>query len=271
MDLVKRLLVDPKIKYKMKLYKKVNANRNVRIFTFKLPEDDMILGHACGQHCLFHAKIGGKDISRTYSPTSICSTRGYAEFMIKIYFKNEDPKFPAGGKMSQHLDSLKIGDVIQVSNPSGKVIYKGGGKFYITHKAGTLVVNTKKLGFIVGGIGITPVIQMLRTIIADPLDGINCTLIYASKTEADIIGKEELNETAKKMSGRLKIWHTLEQPPPDWRFGKGFVSKDMMRDHLFPPSTQSLNLLSGPYPMLKALAKQLSDLGYSKQMYSRYF
>ncbi|CAG9835485.1 unnamed protein product [Diabrotica balteata] len=268
---VKRLLVDPKVKYNLTLYKKVNANHNVRIFTFKLPEDDMVLGHSCGQHCSFYANIGGETVSRTYTPTSICSTRGYAEFMIKIYFKNEDPKYPAGGKMSQHLESLKIGDVIKVSNPSGKVIYMGGGRLYITHKSGTAEVNTKKLGFIVGGIGITPVIQMLRTIIIDPEDHIYCTLIYASKTEADIICKEELNDMAKKMEGRLKIWHTLEEPPPDWRFGKGFVSKDMLRDHLFPPGPESLNLLSGPWPMLQALGKQLTDLGYSKQMYTRYF
>jgi cytochrome-b5 reductase len=32
------------------------------------------------------------------------------------------PKFPEGGKMSQHLDSLKIGDKIEMRGPKGMLI-----------------------------------------------------------------------------------------------------------------------------------------------------
>ena len=37
------------------------------------------------------------------------------------------PKYPAGGKMSQHLESLEIGDYIDVRGPNGLLEYKGQG------------------------------------------------------------------------------------------------------------------------------------------------
>lgn len=47
----------------------------------------------------------------------------------KVYFKDVNPKFPAGGKMSQYLDSLDIGDYVDVRGPSGKLVYLGNGKW----------------------------------------------------------------------------------------------------------------------------------------------
>lgn len=45
----------------------------------------------------------------------------------QVYAANVHPKFPEGGKMSQHMDSLAIGDTVDVRGPSGKVIYLGQG------------------------------------------------------------------------------------------------------------------------------------------------
>lgn len=38
-----------------------------------------------------------------------------------------NPKFPEGGKMSQYLDNMKIGDVIDFRGPNGLLVYKGSG------------------------------------------------------------------------------------------------------------------------------------------------
>ena len=48
-----------------------------------------------------------------------------------MYFKNVHPKFPEGGKMSQHVESLKIGETLQFRGPSGRLVYNGCGKFAI--------------------------------------------------------------------------------------------------------------------------------------------
>ena len=44
-----------------------------------------------------------------------------------VYFKDTHPKFPAGGKMSQYLESMKIGDTIEFRGPNGLLVYQGKG------------------------------------------------------------------------------------------------------------------------------------------------
>jgi cytochrome-b5 reductase len=65
-------------------------------------------------------------VVRPYTPVSSDDDQGFVEFVIKVhkpknskfklnlvnikvYFRGVHPKFPDGGKMSQHLDSLEIG------------------------------------------------------------------------------------------------------------------------------------------------------------------
>lgn len=45
----------------------------------------------------------------------------------QVYLKGVHPKFPEGGKMSQYLNSLKIGDVVEFRGPSGLLTYTGKG------------------------------------------------------------------------------------------------------------------------------------------------
>ncbi|XP_057664968.1 NADH-cytochrome b5 reductase 3-like isoform X2 [Diorhabda carinulata] len=268
----KKLLIDSTCKYDVSLCDKKCENHNVRIFRFKFPEENMILGHECSNHCILHSKVGEEYLSRPFTPISLVNTKGYVEFMIKIYFRNVHPKFPAGGKFTQHLESLKIGDVVQISGPHGKVAYKGKGKFMIKSKNETSsIMDVKKLGLIAGGVGITPALQILRTIINDPGDKINCSFIYASSEKRDILRNEEFEEMTKKLCGRLKIWHTLEKPGPDWPFGTGLINKQMIQEHLFPPGENNLNLISGPWPMLEQVIKSLTELGYCQGTYSLYF
>lgn len=47
--------------------------------------------------------------------------------VFQVYFKDTHPKFPAGGKMSQYLESMKIGDTIEFRGPNGLLVYQGKG------------------------------------------------------------------------------------------------------------------------------------------------
>ncbi|VDK27670.1 unnamed protein product [Anisakis simplex] len=82
--------------------------------------------------------------------------------MIKIYFKNVHPKFPDGGKMSQYLESMKIGDTIDFRGPSGLIVYEGNGNFAVKPSKTTTAVRRhfKNVGMIAGGTGITPMLQV---------------------------------------------------------------------------------------------------------------
>ena len=48
-----------------------------------------------------------------------------------MYKAGVHPKFPDGGKMSQHLDSLKIGETVDMKGPKGHLSYLGKGKFTV--------------------------------------------------------------------------------------------------------------------------------------------
>lgn len=41
-------------------------------------------------------------------------------------------KFPNGGAMSQYVNSLNVGDKINVLGPRGKIMYKGMGKLTVS-------------------------------------------------------------------------------------------------------------------------------------------
>lgn len=47
--------------------------------------------------------------------------------LLQVYHKNVHPKFPEGGKMSQYLNDMKIGDIVDFRGPNGLLVYKGAG------------------------------------------------------------------------------------------------------------------------------------------------
>ena len=52
-----------------------------------------------------------------------------AKFIIKSY--HPCYRFPRGGRMSHHLDSLNLGDTINIRSPAGEFKYVSGGGFSI--------------------------------------------------------------------------------------------------------------------------------------------
>lgn len=55
---------------------------------------------------------------------------------LQVYYKNVHPKFPEGGKMSQYLDSMTVGDTIDFRGPNGLLVYKGTGTVMLKWREG---------------------------------------------------------------------------------------------------------------------------------------
>merc|ERR1712003_76475 len=89
---------------------------------------------------------------------------------------------------------MGIGDEIEVKGPIGHVSYFGRGKFTI-HKN---VEMLNHVGLIAGGTGITPAYQIIKAVVKDKKDNTKVYLLYANKTEEDILLKDELDELARK-------------------------------------------------------------------------
>lgn len=261
------LLKDPEIKYKVPLIAKENINWNTRRFRFGLPTERHVLGVNPGQHIYLSAQGNNELIIRPYSPVSSDETLGYFDLVIKVYFKDQHPNYPDGGKMSQYLESMAIGDTIDIRGPEGKLIYASKGDFLIkkTRKSAAEKFHYKNVGMIAGGTGIAPLFRIINEIIDNPEDNTKVWLIFANNNPDDILLKEELEEITQKHGDQVKIWYTLVKADEGWKYSVGFVDENMIKEHMPPPSDDSIILMCGPPPMIKfACTPNLDKLGYSE-------
>ncbi|KAJ8265793.1 hypothetical protein COCON_G00148920 [Conger conger] len=258
-------LLDPTVKYQLRLIDKEVLSHNTRRFRFALPSPKHILGLPVGKHVYLSARIDGNLVVRPYTPVSSDDDKGFVDIVVKIYFKNVHPKFPEGGRMSQYLESLQAGDVVDFRGPGGLMEYKGHGQFAVQpdKKSPAEIRTAKSLGLIAGGTGITPMLQLVRAIVKNPTDLTSCSLLFANQTEKDILLRDELEEIAARHPDRFKFWFTVDQAPKDWEFSQGYVNADMIQEHLPAPGEDSLVLMCGPPPMIQFTCNPCLDtLGY---------
>lgn len=229
----------------------------MRRFRFGLPSKDHVLGLPVGKHFFVSGRWNGEFVMRPYTPVTGDELPGYVDLVIKVYFPNE--RFPEGGKMSQLLDTLEIGDSVDIQGPVGHIEYKEPGLFLVKKKPRQVT----HLAMLAGGTGITPMYQVLEAILKNSDDKTKCSLIYANQTEDDILLRDELDAMAKEYPDRVKIWYTVDRPVAGWKYDKGFISHDMCEKHLPPASDVTLALMCGPPPMIKfACIPNLEKMGY---------
>ncbi|KAL8273423.1 hypothetical protein Esti_002668 [Eimeria stiedai] len=263
---------------RMVLIDKSNISPDTRRLVFSLDFPNQPLGLPVGQHLkLFGPNCPGveagkwngkpdpeasfEEISRKYTPVSSASARGKVELLVKVYKKTKTPPFLDGGKMSQYLEGLQIGDQLDVQGPFGRITYHGRGSFAL----GPRQVTKRQVGLLAGGTGITPIFQLIRRIFEDPADPTHLSLLYANKTEADILLRDELEELENQYPDRISLWFTLDKPPAKWRFSSGFVSQEMIKERMPPPGKETLILCCGPPPMVEyACMQNLLEMGYDK-------
>lgn len=100
---------------------------------------------------------------------------------------------------------------------------------------------------IAGGTGITPMYQIIKAALKNPFDKTVISLIYANVNQEDILLKDELAELLDLHEGRFNIFYVLNNPPPNWSGGVGFVTKEQIEKYLPPPATDSKILLCGTF------------------------
>lgn len=168
------------------------------------------------------------------------------------------------GKMSNHLQSLRYGDVIHVKGPKGHVEYLGRGMFKVKKETRQL----SRIGMIAGGSGITPMFQIIQQVANDTEDDLEINLLFANKTCQDIILRDLLESIAVRKPN-IRVTYTLDKPPKGWKHFCGYITSEMISAVLPPPSEDSMIFLCGPPPMIKkACIPSLKDLGYKyKQNY----
>jgi predicted ferric reductase len=112
--------------------------------------------------------------------------------------------------------------------------------------------------FVVGGIGITPVMSMLRTF-ADRGDRRPCRLLYGMSGLEEFTFADELAELEESLD--LEVVVVPDEAPDDWSGPSGFIDAELLAQHL-PERREAVQcFVCGPDAMMDAVEQALEDLG----------
>ncbi|HHX08003.1 MAG TPA: hypothetical protein GX730_01020 [Chloroflexi bacterium] len=139
---------------------------------------------------------------------------------------------------------------------------KKGERVYVDGPYGTFNLNDPRmkngLVLIAGGIGLAPVMSILNTM-ADREDKRPVYVFYGDLNEMTALYGHEFDDLKPKLN--LAFVQVLEKPLSEEYPHRGYISKDLMLEHL-PQNYQDLfYFVCGPAPMLRAIEKHFDALG----------
>jgi ring-1,2-phenylacetyl-CoA epoxidase subunit PaaE len=194
-----------------------------------------------GQYLTLRAAGDGTDIRRCYS---ICSGLDDGELRVAV-------KRLPGGVFSALAERLHIGDRIDVFRPEGR---------FTTPLRATAARNYVAIA---AGSGITPVLSLLKSVLArEPKS--RFFLLYGNRTSRDIIFAEELARLKDRHLDRLSITHVLSREAQDVPALNGRLDPDHIRrllPALVPVAAIERAFLCGPEAMTDAAAATLAAMG----------
>jgi len=255
-----KLALNPRKKTAFKLQNKIVLSRDSFMLDFALPTPQHVLGLPTGKHIFFSAKIGEEMVVRRYTPISSNYDVGCVKFVIKAYRPCE--RFPEGGKMSQYVDSLKIGDELEMRGPVGEFEYVANGNFLLDGEEH----HGRCFNMLAGGTGITPVMQIASEILRHPEDKTKMSLIFACREEGDLLMRSTLEEWVANFPDRFKVHYILSDSwPSDWKYSTGFVDKKLFEENMYEPGPDVFSLMCGPPIMLdRGCTPNLLALGHKR-------
>ncbi len=155
------------------------------VVTFEVPatlRDQFIF--APGQYLTLRHLHGAEDLRRSYS---ICAAAGEG---LRVGVRRVD-----GGVFSTWLHgALKAGDTIEVMEPQGR----------FGAAAATPAPAPRHVLCIAGGSGITPILAIVKTVLAQE-PGSRVTLLYGNRSTASTMFKEELEDLKNAHLTRLAL------------------------------------------------------------------
>ena len=167
-------------------------------------------------------------------------------------------------ELDRHGSTIKeSGDftsTIGLTRPSDRVAVQAPfGRFsYVLHP------DEKEFVFIAGGIGITPLMSMLRHM-RDTGRTCRVLLLYGNKTERDMVFREELERMQARGTPGLKVVHVLEQAGTRWPGETGLITPELVRRKTSGRPQDWAYYVCGPSAMMKIIIPALRELGVSSR------
>jgi ring-1,2-phenylacetyl-CoA epoxidase subunit PaaE len=195
-----------------------------------------------GQHLTLRMTLGGAECRRSYS---ICT--GIDDGELRVAIKKTD-----GGMFSCYAqEHVKPGDAIDVMTPQGRFGIAPDPEAARTYLA------------IAAGSGITPVMSILRTVLARQKHS-RLVLVYGNRTAQSIIFKDALDDLKDRFLDRLVVHHVLSREHQDIALLDGRINAQKIEAVLStigPPSSVDHAFLCGPYGLIEESLAALMRLG----------
>jgi predicted ferric reductase len=109
--------------------------------------------------------------------------------------------------------------------------------------------------FIAGGVGITPIMSMVRTL-ADRGDTRHHELIYQARTEDDLTFREDIDALAGSRLD-LEAVYVLSRPPEGWSGERGRITTELLRRHVVDDWPSHRYFVCGPQAMMDSVEREL--------------
>ncbi|MFH1655014.1 MAG: FAD-binding oxidoreductase [Candidatus Omnitrophota bacterium] len=224
-------------KLKGKLIQKIKRTPSIVSFRF-IPEEKIEFMPGQFLQVMFdESNQNNKELNK-YLSFSSSPAKDYIEVTKRI----SDSAF------SQKLKRLKIGDEVSLKATFGNCVFKD---------------EYKKIGFLIGGIGITPVISIIEYIVENKLDT-DVALIYSNKTEDEIAFKKELDNWRAENSNIRVMYTVTDCQPKDSNCIMGRISKELLMQKA-KDLKERICFVFGPPKMVDAMKNLCLELGCNSQ------
>ena len=212
---------------------------DVKTFRFVNPAGGPLpFEHVAGQYLNLNLTIDGKRMNRSYTIASTPTRNAYCEISVK--------RAPNGNGGSKHVhDTFREGQRIKVSAPAGKFLFRGD--------------ESSRVVLIAGGIGITPMMAVIRSLTDRGWTG-DMYLLFSVRMKQDIVFAEELAYLQAR-NPNLHVLITLTgDPDAAWDGARGQITRQMIESFV-PRFTHGPVMLCGPDPMMTAMRGLLVGMG----------
>ena len=217
--------------FEVKLIEVIKITDTVKSFRF-LPKEKINFYPGQFMQVIFDEFDIKNNKLNKYLSFSSSPTKEYIEFTKRL----------SNSEFSYKLNNLKTGDEIKIKGPFGDCIFKE---------------EYKKVCFLIGGIGITPVISIIEYIVDKNLDT-DVILIYANKNSCDLPFKERLDYWTK--IDKIKVFYVVEfVTSKDRNYICGLINKDLIIKNVKDLSGRVF-FIFGPPKMVNYLKEEVVDL-----------
>lgn len=227
-----------------RIVKKVKETDFVTSFYLKPTDGQPVSAYEPGQYLTLKASIEGETYThmRHYS---LSDAPGKDYYRISVKRENDNEKVPNGVVSNYLHNNVQEGDVLPFAVPAGDF---------------SIASMERPIVLISGGIGLTPLISMLNTIVeTEPYRPV--TYIHATQNSLSHVMKEHVDQLTsehKNVASYVVYDSPTAEDKDDYNFDKqGYIDLEWLKTTL--PDNQADFYFCGPTPFMKAVNNALKE------------